>query len=530
MSEAWLLFRILWKNSTTLDLKTKKGKRGIVLMVVLVLCFAPTLLMLYMSFLDAFRQGVFETLMLEVGMVIPCALAAVMACMIVPTVFFFSRDTDLLLPLPVKGSSIVAAKTGMVLTSQVLIGTAMALPVFAAYWTVHPDPAKILVSLIVLATLSLLPVFVIGLVMILLMYLIPGLRNKDRFNLIFGLLTVAMAVGISLLSSSFGANDDLLLELMQNPDDLTLINYVFPQVAWAARAIAQLGISDLCLYLGATLLGLAVFMWVARKCFIPAVTNPVSGTRRSRNRGKERELPAWAACMQTENRMLVRTPAWFMNLLLPPFIIVIVFAAVLLLQGIPELLKNANLPSLTGWMPAIGLMIGMLVGSMNMITSTAISREGQNLWRMKAMPVSVRTQILAKGMVGFAWSVISCSVFMLLVLWMLQGNLLDAVLMMTGILVTSAFVNGLGLLVDGWHPKLVWDDDTTAVKNNFNSVIEMFASWCILLILCLPLFIFGLDDHIGVYTGVAMAVLVLIDLWMILKGPGIIERFLENQI
>ena len=57
VSEAWLLFKVLFKNSMTLDLKTKKGRRGVVLMVVLALCFVPTLGMLYMSFLDAFRQG-----------------------------------------------------------------------------------------------------------------------------------------------------------------------------------------------------------------------------------------------------------------------------------------------------------------------------------------------------------------------------------------------------------------------------------------------------------------------------------------
>ena len=79
MSEAWLLFKVLFKNSMTLDMKTKKGRRGVVLMVVLALCFVPTLGMLYMSFLDAFRQGMLDTLMMEAGMLIPCALTAVMA-------------------------------------------------------------------------------------------------------------------------------------------------------------------------------------------------------------------------------------------------------------------------------------------------------------------------------------------------------------------------------------------------------------------------------------------------------------------
>ncbi len=530
VSEAWLLFKVLFKNSMTLDLKTKKGRRGVVLMVVLALCFVPTLGMLYMSFLDAFRQGMLDTLMMEAGMLIPCALTAVMALMVVPTVFYFSRDTDLLLPLPVTADSIVLAKTGMILTSQVLVGTVMALPIFAAYWTVHPDILKILVSLLVLVTLPLLPVFVLGLVMMVLMYVVPALRNKDRFNLVFGILTLIVAVGISTLSSSFGANPDMMAELMNNPEDLALINYVFPQIAWAARSVTTLGISDLCLYLGVTLLGLALFMFTARKLFLPAVTNMGSTTRKARSRGIEKEHPAWLACLLVENRMLLRTPAWFMNCLLPSFLIVIIFSAVFLIQGVPALLADIDLPDLTPWMPAIGIMTGLFVGSMSMITSTTFSREGQNLWRMKVIPVSMRTQILSRGLLGFLWSSAGCELFILAAAWLLKADLLDILLMSAGSLVTNVFVNGLGLLTDGWHPHLIWDDDTGAVKNNFTAMIEMFVSWVVILLAVLPLILFGWAEHIFWYSAAWLGIFALIDLWMILKGPAVVARFLENQI
>ncbi|MEY8468910.1 hypothetical protein [Faecalibaculum rodentium] len=530
MSEAWLLFKVLFKNSMTLDLKTKKGRRGVVLMVVLALCFVPTLGMLYMSFLDAFRQGMLDTLMMEAGMLIPCALTSVMALMVVPTVFYFSRDTDLLLPLPVTADSIVLAKTGMILTSQVLVGTVMALPIFAAYWTVHPDILKILGSLLVLVTLPLLPVFILGLVMMVLMYVVPALRNKDRFNLVFGILTLIVAVGISTLSSSFGANPDMMAELMNNPEDLALINYVFPQIAWAARSVTTLGISDLCLYLGVTLLGLALFMFTARKLFLPAVTNMGSTTRKARSRGIEKEHPAWLACLLVENRMLLRTPAWFMNCLLPSFLIVIIFSAVFLIQGVPALLADIDLPDLTPWMPAIGIMTGLFVGSMSMITSTTFSREGQNLWRMKVIPVSMRTQILSRGLLGFLWSSAGCELFILVAAWLLKADLLDVLLMSAGSLVTNVFVNGLGLLTDGWHPHLIWDDDTGAVKNNFTAMIEMFVSWVVILLAVLPLILFGWAEHIFLYSAAWIGIFALIDLWMILKGPAVVARFLENQI
>lgn len=68
-------------------------------MAVLALCFVPTLGLLYVSFLEAFRNGALDTIMLEAGMLIPCLLTVIMGCMVVPTVFYFSRDTQILLPI-----------------------------------------------------------------------------------------------------------------------------------------------------------------------------------------------------------------------------------------------------------------------------------------------------------------------------------------------------------------------------------------------------------------------------------------------
>jgi len=531
VSEPWLVYRVLLKNSMTLDLKTKKGRRGVLLMAVLALCFVPTLGLLYVSFLEAFRQGTLDTIMLEAGMLIPCLLTVIMGCMVVPTVFYFSRDTQILLPLPLKPGSIVLAKTAMVLSGQLLLGMLFALPVFAAYWTVHPDILRILVSLLILATLPLLPVFAVGAVMMILMRFIPALRDKDRFNLVFGLLTLVMAVGVSLASSSFSASDgELLMEMMQDPQGIALINWVFPQLAWAARSISVLSLSDFCLYLGVTLLALALFLLVANRLFLPAVTTMNSAGRKVTRRTTSRQHSPLVSCMITDNRMLVRTPAWFMNCLLPPFLMVIIFGAMFMIQDLPALLQSMDLTGLGIWMPAAGLVIGLFISSMNMITSTAFSREGQNLWRMKVIPVPVRTQILAKGLLGTAWSAVSCLLFVVLAVWMIRGSALDGLVMLAAALVASVFVNGLGLLVDGWHPKLVWDDDTTAVKNNFNGMIEMFVAWAIILVLFLPLLMFGLFDHILVYSLVVTVVFLLIDLWMVLKGPGLIAGFLENQI
>ena len=531
MSDAWMIFRVLLRNGMSLDLKSRKGKRGLALILLLAVCFAPTLGMLYMSFLASFQaQTGLDALYLQGGLIIPCVLAAIMGLFVIPTAFYFSRDIAVLLPLPVRGRDIVLAKTGTALLSQVSLGVLFALPVVLAYLTVHPDPLRILAALLILVTIPVLPVMLVGILVMLLMRFVPLLRNKDRFNLVFGLLSLVIALAIGVASGSVSGSGQDYAELLADPAALQMGGIAFFQIEWAARAIVQLSLSDLCLYLGATLLGFAAFELLAQKVYLPAVTSIGGASARSRKKGAEKPRSPFAACMLAENRMLLRTPAWFMNCILSSFIPSVIMIAILFLQDVPSLLRGLDIPSLTEWMLAAGAGSVLFFGATNCIASTAFSREGQNLWRMKVIPVSLEKQILGKGLLGAAWSAAATLPVLALIVWLVNGSALDLFLLAAGTVVGGVFVNGLGLLIDAWHPKLVWDDETMAVKNNFNGMIELFGSWLMVGILALPLLIPAVAAHAALYLDAAVFVLALADLWLVLKGPRAAARFLANQI
>ena len=74
------------------------------------------------------------------------------------------------------------------------------------------------------------------------------------------------------------------------------------------------------------------------------------------------------------------------------------------------------------------------------------------------------------------------------------------------------FMNYLGMIVDLIHPKLIWEQETAAVKNNLNSVFTMLPAFAI------SIGIFFLLQFIPNTLGsvlVFLVLLVLLDVWII---------------
>ncbi len=117
----------------------------------------------------------------------------------------------------------------------------------------------------------------------------------------------------------------------------------------------------------------------------------------------------------------------------------------------------------------------ILLGAFNATASTAISREGQELFVKKYIPASYHIQILAKVLSGFVLGMAGALLMLAVILVMFGLPLLLALLILAtgwlGILLTSF----TGILIDLYNPKLSWDSEVKAVKQNLNVIYNMIA-------------------------------------------------------
>lgn len=328
--------------------------------------------------------------------------------------------------------------------------------------------------------------------------------------------------------SSEESSQELILMLTENPQLMEMSTGLFFQCLLAVRSI---GVTAPSLFW--TLISLLVlaglgglFVLLAARFYIPSASAAMMKSSSSRKKGTSVQSSASRSYLLTRFRLIVRTPAYVTNLLLSalmmPFILLVMSYVLPTFQELKDITRSLDINAFTPpWslLLLLGLAFGFFLGGTSGICGTSFSRDGQNLSFYKTIPMSMKEQIRLRLLVGFLPSFLS-SLLMILVLhqFILYNPLWD-LLFALGLAVTTLIVNQIGLLIDASHPKLVWEDETASVKNNYNVLYELFLSWIVLAVICVPtIFLIQVTPWASV---VALGLCVI--------ASVILEQFLENN-
>jgi len=115
----------------------------------------------------------------------------------------------------------------------------------------------------------------------------------------------------------------------------------------------------------------------------------------------------------------------------------------------------------------------LFVSSSNGIAATSISREGENVFFNKYIPVSYNTQIMAKVIAGIIMGVVGMLSISLFAVILLKLPLSLMALMCVTSFLAILFSNFVGIIIDLYNPKLHWDNEQKAVKQNLNLMLSM---------------------------------------------------------
>ncbi|MBP5396653.1 MAG: hypothetical protein J6Y34_06655, partial [Bacteroidales bacterium] len=186
------------------------------------------------------------------------------------------------------------------------------------------------------------------------------------------------------------------------------------------------------------------------------------------------------ALLRKEAKRLVSSATYMLNGALGSFVMPVL--AVLALVKADALQEYATMfPA--DYLP-LGLAAAMaLLCTTNMLSSSSISMEGKSLWIVRSLPLSGWQILKAKWKLHMLVTLVPAICCCLAAGWALRVSLpmiLLAILFTTGF---CGFSAALGLAVNLRRPNLNWTNETAAVKQNFGSMICMYAEW---LFLALP--------------------------------------------
>lgn len=542
MRDFLILTKALYKANYGMDLKSKQGRKGIITAIVLIICLLPTFALIFNMFLEGFRLQLFDLMIMEMGFACICFLMLWTALFVFPSVFYFSNDLEHLLVLPISGKTIVAGKFVIVYISLMMVACIGMLPILVAYIMAgHASAASILFYLPQIFLIGLPTTLVVCIFWMILMRLLPFFKNKDRFNMITGVLSIGLAIVIGLVSSQLGYNFEdpvLLIQTLANdPEGIMRIVQIFFNVSFAARSIVECSIVDFLITVAILVLCMAIFLFVADKLYLSSARDARSSvSTRKKQVSYRKQGSIWINYAKVEFLRLIRTPAYMANCVLSSLVMPIMFIAMMLVMPIKEdlrpVLETIDLPSLIN-LPLVlmiaGAGIGFFAGSLNGISATAFSREGKNLDFVKYVPLDFTKQVLIKESIGILFSLLTCILMLISVHIVVPYPLWYDVFFVLGALITSVLVNAIAIFVDGLHPKTDWEDETHAIKNNMNVILEFVISWAILAVVVIPFFVIDLAAYWEIYAIGMLIVLTILSILFVLVTPKIILKHLMQS-
>lgn len=397
-------------------------------------------------------------------------------------VFYFSKDLDYILPLPLKPREILISKLNVILVTEYVMELIFAVAPIIVYGILTSAGAMFyIVSLLVLIIFPIILILIATFIIMIIMSFSKGVKNKDRFKLIAPLLGITLALVLSFAFSGTSelSEADLLKALTQANSMVEMVSDSLPIIKPGINAIVDASFIEFLKLLGITVICYIVFILIGNKLYFRgAVGNLDSGAKKGKNiTGKDIKINSVGkSYVAKEFKMLFKNPIFFVQCVLPSVLMPVVFLGIFIVSinsNNSQEAINEFQNVLSGFIEtpiglAVILAITEFLTSMLYIAPTAISRDGQNAIFMKYIPVPYYKQLIYKGIPNVIFGTITSLIVLIFIYIIAKPSLaflLTALLLNLILLILQTL---LMELVDLSKPKLEWSTEYAVVKQNMN--------------------------------------------------------------
>lgn len=233
--------------------------------------------------------------------------------------------------------------------------------------------------------------------------------------------------------------------------------------------------------IGAVAFALAAF--VLSRSFIKLITMKKGGRMKTYVEKTASVRSSGTALLRREIRRFLGDPLYLINSGLGSIIMIVcAIAALISMKFLREASPMMAYEGRSFVGPAALAALGFASG-MTLLSSSSVSLEGNTIWILQTLPVSVSQILNSKLLVHLIFAGTPAAILALCL-----GIALDLGVLLTAMLIIGAIAAVLlsdcfGLMLETRNPKLNWTDENMAVKQNLNVIFTMLASWGITMVL-----------------------------------------------
>ncbi|MFA9422191.1 MAG: hypothetical protein ACERLG_01345 [Sedimentibacter sp.] len=457
--------------------------------------------------------------------------------------YYFSRDTDMLIPLPIKGKTIVISKFLSILIYEYLILSFFLIPIliinrsFVGGGFFYLIKATITFLLTPIIPLSLSSIIVIT---IMRYTNIKGKKDLIRvismFVFLFFIIGIQIVIQKSMMSIPTGQEQEFLADLFKNSKLLIdMLGKYFPLSKWASIILSQSGLNSIFYLFITIIVNIVAFMIMvlfSEKMYLGGIIGGKEANAKKKLLTEEELKTAsgevsrdFIAIFKVDMITLLKTPIYMFNcisiVVIMPFLLLVMPA----LTGVSKemLVLNdifkANIDIFT-----FGLAGGFLLfTTVNPTASTSFSREGSTFWITRIIPVTSKNQIIGRSispMILQAVTILVVSVGIRFYIPIGIPNIIIAAIL--GIIGAIPLIL-IGLFIDISRPLLNWDNPQRAVKQNMNVLISMAAGVIIIVAL-------GALTYLMIKINLQKLLILLTDLCIFLLLSFLLYKLLLKKI
>ena len=525
MEKVIKLTKIFLKNSfSNMDARmgiSTKSKSKILIYGILFLYFAGLITFLGYNLLDGLIAIHQETIFVGMILFMIFGLAIIQTIFSSINILYFTKDSEYLLPLPLKPYQIILARTNVMLIAEYVIIFLIGFIPLVMYGIL--TGAGIVYYLTMILSVILVPILPVLLISMLIMFIMSFARltkNRNRFQLFATLLVLAIIIALSISTSGMKqdlTNEEMAQMVVQANGMIELVKGYVPTVDYLMEALTTnslfTAIVEVLKTLGITIIGFIVYMLIAQKIYFKGLVGNLFGggassSNKEINQKEYRNSKLYKSYVGKEFKNMARNPVFLMQCLIPAVLIPIIMVVVVYaglnsdgmgLEQITQMVQQMS--TNTFFIACIILGVIQFFTMFIYISITAISRDGENAVFMKYIPVSLYKQYLYKIIPNIIMNIVTIIITLGMAEYLLNLPVITLIALFVVATIMGIFQSIAMIIVDLKRPKLNWDSEYAVAKQNLNLIFPMLLAMFNIAIMVGLVFL--LKD-INVYLGIGI--------------------------
>lgn len=474
--------------------KTNDKKRKIVILILSIIALIG--IMIPGALLLGFFVGVMTYDLLELGvstfalqlvLEVIAIFSFVFGISVILNELYFSNDIEYVLPWPLRIWQIVASKFTAAYIGENLMQILFIIASIVGFGLgANIGLINWILALLGFLFLPLLPMVYCAIICMIIMRFTRIIKNKDAVQkatifMIFAILLVVMIAVGSIGDFDFNNFSGDINDIGNKY--FGILNVIFPTINLFVRAVGEGNILFFIGYMLINVIAVIVMLVLAEAIYFKGVIGlSINGESTKENMKvllKKSEMkPVFYSYFMKEVRILMRTPTFYTHCIVSNFIWPVFVYAIFKALGnsvtLDWIITNYGIDhNIQLFLIVFIVGLSAFLPSLNSISSNAISREGKHFAFMKNIPVNYKIQWNAKALVGSVFAFIGIMVFFIPACIIMKIPFLHILGCVFLSVLAILFVSYMGIYIDSIQPKLVWDDELSVLRENYNMFFSM---------------------------------------------------------